>query len=266
MLSSSFLVTKVDAFEEASLPYCKSIYMSCFPQSSYVYSRVLPNFITLTTAGVLSKSRSCSLVNALHCQIPFLFGPCFPEPSFSNTKTLIFFPRSKGRSHFTVREDSWKHVYEVPGMISLYPYLHTYSLLTGVTSQVLPLSSCALSQTMLWLLETFLEPLLWHSRHFFLDVFSILNSYPFNADFIFANSQKSYGAKLEEYGAWSNSVTHFWARNCLTESALWAGAFHGGESNCWAKVLAFFYAQLQVTVMVFQQNKFVRLSGLVKLI
>jgi hypothetical protein len=42
-------------------------------------------------------------------------------------------------------------------------YLYTYSLLRGVTFEVLPLSSCALSPTMLPLLETFLELLLWSS-------------------------------------------------------------------------------------------------------
>jgi len=68
---------------------------------------------------------------------------------------------------------------EVPGMISLQvSYLHTYSLLRGVTFGVLPLNSDALRPTMLPLLETFLELLLWNSFqccHFFwLYVFSIL--------------------------------------------------------------------------------------------
>jgi hypothetical protein len=42
---------------------------------------------------------------------------------------------------------------EVLGMILLQAYLYAYSLLRGVTFQVLPLSSNALSRTML--LETF---------------------------------------------------------------------------------------------------------------
>jgi len=44
---------------------------------------------------------------------------------------------------------------EVPGMILLQAYLYTYSLLRGVTFEVLPLSSYALSPMMLPVLETF---------------------------------------------------------------------------------------------------------------
>jgi hypothetical protein len=47
--------------------------------------------------------------------------------------------------------------YEVPGMILLHAYLYTYSALRGDTFEVLPLSSYAISSTMLPLLETFLE-------------------------------------------------------------------------------------------------------------
>jgi hypothetical protein len=32
--------------------------------------------------------------------------------------------------------------------------------------------------------------------------------------------------------------------------------FHGGESSCWAKVQAFFYAQIHVTTSLFPHNKF----------
>jgi len=41
-------------------------------------------------------------------------------------------------------------------MILLQTYLYTYSLLRGVTFEVLPLSSYGLTPTMLPLLETFL--------------------------------------------------------------------------------------------------------------
>jgi hypothetical protein len=50
--------------------------------------------------------------------------------------------------------------YEVPGMVLLQAYLHTYSLLRGVTFKVLPFSSYAFSPKMLLLLETVLELLL----------------------------------------------------------------------------------------------------------
>jgi len=51
------------------------------------------------------------------------------------------------------------------------------------------------------------------------------NFLPCNADFIFEKSHKSSGSKSgERGGGCSISVIDFWARNCLTESALWAGA------------------------------------------
>jgi hypothetical protein len=48
-------------------------------------------------------------------------------------------------------------------MILLHAYLYTYSLLRGVPFEVLPSSSYAPSLTMLPLLETFLELVLWNS-------------------------------------------------------------------------------------------------------
>jgi hypothetical protein len=45
--------------------------------------------------------------------------------------------------------------YEVPRIILLQAYLHAYSLPAGVTFEVLPLSSYAISPTMLPLVETF---------------------------------------------------------------------------------------------------------------
>jgi hypothetical protein len=52
---------------------------------------------------------------------------------------------------------------EVPVIILLLvTYLYIYSLLRGVTFQVLSLSSYALSTVILPLLETFLELLLWN--------------------------------------------------------------------------------------------------------
>jgi hypothetical protein len=55
-----------------------------------------------------------------------------------------------------------RYGYDVPGMVLLKAYLYTYNILRGgVNFKVLPLSSYALSPTMLPLLETFLELLLW---------------------------------------------------------------------------------------------------------
>jgi hypothetical protein len=53
--------------------------------------------------------------------------------------------------------------YDVPGMILLQACLFTYRLLRQVTFTVLPLSSYAPSSTMLTLLKTCLELLMWNS-------------------------------------------------------------------------------------------------------
>jgi len=82
--------------------------------------------------------------------------------------------------------------YGAPGMFLLQAYPYTYSLLRGVTFEVLTFSSYARSPTMLPLLKIFLDLLLWNSfqcnRHTVLDVFSILKSSFFKADFTFGNS------------------------------------------------------------------------------
>jgi len=73
-----------------------------------------------------------------------------------------------------------RYSYEVPGMILLqasYPY--TQSLLRGATFEVLPLSCCTISPTMLPLLEILLELLLWNifqCRRYIFYVFNILKS------------------------------------------------------------------------------------------
>jgi len=53
--------------------------------------------------------------------------------------------------------------WEIPGMISLQAYLYPYSLMKGVTFEVLPLSNYTLSPMMLPMIGTFLELLLWNS-------------------------------------------------------------------------------------------------------
>jgi hypothetical protein len=91
---------------------------------------------------------------------------------------------------------------EVPGMILLQAYLYTYSLLRGVIFEVLPLSTCACSPTVLPLVETFLGLLLWISFQCHLHLFfvsSVSRSLClFKADLIFGNSHKSFGAKSRE--------------------------------------------------------------------
>jgi hypothetical protein len=119
--------------------------------------------------------------------------------------------------------------YEVPGIILLEPYLYTYSLLRGVTFKILPLDSYTLSPTMLPLLETFLQLLLWNRFQCRRQIFSWMSSVswnlrPFKVDFIFENSLKSFGVKTVEHGRCSISVIGFRAINCSTESASWAVA------------------------------------------
>jgi len=107
-------------------------------------------------------------------------------------------------------------------------YQYTYSILKRFTFEVLPLSSYVLSMMMLPLLEAFLELLLWKSlqccHHIFWMSSLSWNIHPFKADFHFGNRQKLFGPKSMEYGGCPVSVINFWARNCLTENALWAGA------------------------------------------
>jgi hypothetical protein len=92
-------------------------------------------------------------------------------------------------------EEYMRGDYEVPGINLLQAYLYIYSLQRGVTFQVLPLSSCALSPTMLPLLETF-----WNSCcgiafsviTFFFWLSSVSQNFrPFKADFIFRNKSLS---------------------------------------------------------------------------
>jgi hypothetical protein len=70
--------------------------------------------------------------------------------------------------------------YEFAGMTLFQAYLYTYSLLRGVTFDVLSLHSYALSPMILPPLAKFLEFLLWNIfqcfRHISLNVFSILKS------------------------------------------------------------------------------------------
>jgi hypothetical protein len=63
----------------------------------------------------------------------------------------------------------------------------------GLTFEVLPLSSYALSPTAPSLLETFLELILWNSFHIFCMSSVPWNLSPLKADLNFENSQKSFG-------------------------------------------------------------------------
>jgi hypothetical protein len=113
---------------------------------------------------------------------------------------------------------------EATGMILLQAHLYKNGLLRGVTFEVLPLSSYALSPVMLSLLETFLELLLWNSLryhcHFYWMSSISRNLQSFKGGFISGNSQKSFTAKSGEQGECSTSAINFWARNCLTDSTL----------------------------------------------
>jgi hypothetical protein len=78
----------------------------------------------------------------------------------------------------------------------------------------------------------------------------------YRADSIFEQRKKIFGAKSGEQGGCSISVTEFLDRKPL-DSVFWCELehCHGGESNRWAKVQAFFYTQLHITPSVFPHNK-----------
>jgi len=122
--------------------------------------------------------------------------------------------------------------------------------------------------TMLPLLETFLDLLLWSSfqcsRRIFwylqyLEIFITLSHTLFSE-----KSLKLLGSISGEYDGYSFSVINFWARNSLTEMVLWAGALLWWETKRWGKLQAFFYAQLQVTALVLPHNKLTLLFGLME--
>jgi len=93
-------------------------------------------------------------------------------------------------------------------------YPNIYSLLTGVTFEVLPLSSYAFTPMMLPLLETFLELVIWNSFQyrsyiFILDIFIVLKTLILERVIIHLEKNQRNLLGVD-----------FWARNYLTERAL----------------------------------------------
>jgi hypothetical protein len=125
-----------------------------------------------------------------------------------------------------VRRPTWCD-YEVPGMILLQAsYLYTYSLPRGVTFEVLPLSSCVLSPTMLPLLETFLELLLlniFQCREILLNVFNILKSSSLWGRLYFWKQPGAIRSQIRGTG-WVFPFSNRFLGQKLLDSALWAGA------------------------------------------
>jgi hypothetical protein len=157
--------------------------------------------------------------------------------------------------------------YEVPGMILMQACLYTYSLLGGVTFKVLPWAAKHLAQQCchrwkhFWNFCCVIAMLL---SLFFLLSSIFWNLCPFKANFISRNSLKSFRAKSGEQDGCSISGINFWAQNCLTECILWNEKLSWSRMQVWAKVHAFFCAQLHVTVSVFPWNKLGWPFGLVK--
>jgi hypothetical protein len=77
----------------------------------------------------------------------------------------------------------------------------------------------------------------------------------FKSNFIFGNGHKSFEAKSGEQGECSTSVIDFWARNCLTESDLWAGALSWWRIQSLVQIQVILHAQIHVTASVFHINK-----------
>jgi hypothetical protein len=105
-------------------------------------------------------------------------------------------------------------------------YLYTYSLLRGVNFKVPPLSSCALGPTMMPLLETSLELLLWNffqcCHHIFLclqypEIFIPLRQILFLEK---KKKQKSFGAESGEWDVCFTSVIEFWTKELLDREHL----------------------------------------------
>jgi len=121
--------------------------------------------------------------------------------------------------HWIKSARTWRDVCSVAVKFPEWFYCKQTCILTaywqGVTFEVLPLSSYALSPTMLSLLETFLEFLLWNSFqycHHILGgggIWASWNICSFKAEFIFGNSQKSFRTKSGEYGGCTISVIDF---------------------------------------------------------
>jgi hypothetical protein len=119
--------------------------------------------------------------------------------------------------------------YEVGEMILLQAYLCTYSLLRDgesvVTLKVLPLSSYALSITILPQLETFLELLLWNTfqclRHISLCLQYLEIFVPIRLT-LFWKQPEVIRRQNRGIGWMFHFSNRFLARNCLTKRALFA--------------------------------------------
>jgi hypothetical protein len=106
---------------------------------------------------------------------------------------------------------------------------HTHTLTAywegSLSKYSLPLSSYAPSPTILLLLETFLELVLWNRfqwcHHIFWMSSASWNLRPFKAHFIFVNSGKSFRAKWGEQRGCSISIIDFWARNSSAGASSW---------------------------------------------
>jgi len=120
-----------------------------------------------------------------------------------------------------------------PEWFLLQAYLYAYSLLRGVIFEVLPLHSCALSSTMLPLLETFLEFLLWNSfqwhRHIFCMSSVSWNLHPFKADFSLETSESRVSSPVIIFDRilllnWFERSAHTSTRRCFCSSVNSRGA------------------------------------------
>jgi len=128
--------------------------------------------------------------------------------------------------------------YEVGEMILLQAYLCTYSLLRDgesvVTLKVLPLSSYALSITILPQLETFLELLLWNTfqclRHISLCLQYLEIFVPIRLTLFWKQPEvirRQNGGNLWVF----RFNKQFLGQKLVWQSALWAGACHGRNPN-----------------------------------
>jgi len=119
--------------------------------------------------------------------------------------------------------------YEVPGMILFQAYLYNYSLLRGNHFRSNPLSplpaTMLLAQRSCHFWKQFLQLPQCISFQRRCHIFLMFQYHeilvPWRQVLFFGNGRKTLGAKSGEWGGCSILVISFWARKCLTESALW---------------------------------------------
>jgi len=122
--------------------------------------------------------------------------------------------------------------------------------IASIPVHLLPFSSYAFSPTMLTLLETLLELLLWNIFQCYRHIFQCLQYY--QVRLYFWKQPQVIRSQIRGSGwvfRFSNRFLGQKLFHCELEHS------HDGESNSWAKIQASFYVHLHVTASIFPCNK-----------